>query len=152
MNCIMCDEFKKAENNPFLVYKLETGIVEMAWYQRFKGTALFICSKHVTELYQLPHDFMMKYLEEMALISEAVSKAFNSDKMNYELLSNGVPHLHWHLIPRHDGDSPQKGPIWWVPREEMYSDAVKPTEAELNEMVNKLRHELTIIVNKPESI
>ena len=46
----------------------------------------------------------MKFLEEMSIVAEAVSKAFNADKMNYELLGNGNTHLHWHLFPRKEGD------------------------------------------------
>ena len=32
--------------------------------------------------------------------------------MNYELLGNTVPHLHWHVVPRHDWDLNPKRPIW----------------------------------------
>ena len=46
----------------------------------------------------------MKFLEEMSIVAEAVSKAFNADKMNYELLGNGNTHLHWHLFPRKEGN------------------------------------------------
>ena len=36
----------------------------------------------------------MKFLEEMSLVAEAVSKAFNCEKINYELLGNGDSHMH----------------------------------------------------------
>jgi len=67
--------------------------------------------------------------------------------MNYELLGNGDTHLHWHLFPRRDGDlecygNHGKGPVWWYPREIMYADQNRPSEAELSEIKNKLRHHL----------
>lgn len=46
----------------------------------------------------------MKYLEEMALVAEAVFNVYKPNKMNYELLGNGDSHVHWHLFPRYDGD------------------------------------------------
>jgi diadenosine tetraphosphate (Ap4A) HIT family hydrolase len=32
--------------------------------------------------------------------------------MNYEMLGNQTPHLHWHLIPRYQGDPDAAHPIW----------------------------------------
>jgi diadenosine tetraphosphate (Ap4A) HIT family hydrolase len=48
----------------------------------------------------------------MAVIAEAVFKAFQPRKLNYELLGNGAPHLHWHLFPRHTEDARPRGPVW----------------------------------------
>ena len=83
----------------------------------------------------------------MSIVAEAVSKAFEAEKMNYELLGNGETHLHWHLFPRVNGDIENygnngKGPVWWYPIEKMYSDDNKPTTEELEEMKLKLISEL----------
>ena len=55
-------------------------------------------------LFYLEKEYKMKFLEEMSLVAEAVSKAFHAEKMNYELLGNGDTHIHWHLFPRVSGD------------------------------------------------
>jgi diadenosine tetraphosphate (Ap4A) HIT family hydrolase len=34
--------------------------------------------------------------------------------MNYELLGNQVPHIHWHLVPRLPADPDLRSPIWRV--------------------------------------
>jgi diadenosine tetraphosphate (Ap4A) HIT family hydrolase len=34
--------------------------------------------------------------------------------MNYELLGNQVPHIHWHLIPRLADDPEPRWPVWRV--------------------------------------
>lgn len=115
--------------------------------QHFKGYTLFLCKEHKTELFQLDHSMKMKFLEEMSIVAEAVSKAFHAEKMNYELLGNGDTHLHWHLFPRKEGDIENygnngKGPVWWYPMEKMYSDDNKPSLNELEEMKRKLNAEL----------
>ena len=132
----------KNNENPYFVKELETGYVVLGDHQRFKGYTLFLCKKHVTELHHLDYNFKMKYLEEMSLVAEAVQKVFNAEKMNYELLGNGDTHVHWHLFPRNTGDTPQKGPVWWLPREEMWNEKYRPTDAELAEYKTILLNEI----------
>lgn len=42
---------------------------------------------------------------ELALIGRHIKSAFNADRMNYASLGNVVSQLHWHLIPRYEGDA-----------------------------------------------
>ena len=68
-----------------------------------------------------------------------MAKAFGAEKMNVELLGNGDAHLHWHLFPRRAGDMGTyghhgRGPVWWVPFEEMTDEAVRLQEPELSQM------------------
>ena len=115
--------------------------------QHFKGYTLFLYKDHKIELFHLETIKKMKFLEEMSIVAEAVSKAFNADKMNYELLGNGNTHLHWHLFPRKEGDIENygnrgKGPVWWYPMEKMYSEDNRPSDKELEMMKVKLLNEL----------
>lgn len=84
----------------------------------------------------------MKFLQEMSLVAEAVYQVYQPEKMNYELLGNGDTHLHWHLFPRVTGDTPQKGPVWWLPREEMWNDAYRPTPHQLEEQTKRLKMQI----------
>jgi diadenosine tetraphosphate (Ap4A) HIT family hydrolase len=67
---------------------------------------------HCEELYELSDRDRKSFLEDMSRVALALSVAFNPDKMNYELLGNGMPHLHWHLVPRYKTDSFWGRPIW----------------------------------------
>lgn len=147
--CLICDriEMIKQGTNKYFVTELETGYVVLGDNQHFLGYTLFLCKQHATELYNLEHSFMMKYLEEMALVAQAVQNTFGAKKMNYELLGNGDSHLHWHLFPRNDGDLEEygvngKGPVWWYPPEKMYSDSNKLSDQELERLKNKLLIEI----------
>ena len=102
MNCDMCnviEQIKKGKN-PWFVKELETGYVILGWNQHFYGYSLFICKKHVVELFDLDVDYRMKYMLEMTKVAEAVKNAFGAEKINYECLGNGDIHLHWHIFPR----------------------------------------------------
>ena len=37
MNCIMCENQKNIESDPYFIMELETGYVILGWFQRFLG-------------------------------------------------------------------------------------------------------------------
>ena len=147
-DCLICKRIEMIKNNenPYFVKELETGYVVLGDHQRFEGYTLFLCKEHVTELHHLDRDFKMKYLEEMSLVAEAVQNVFGAEKMNYELLGNGDTHVHWHLFPRNSGDTPLKGPVWWLPKEEMWNDKYRPSKEKLLQYKNHLLREINILL------
>lgn len=147
--CLICERIRMINEgtNPWFVKELETGYVVIGDHQHFKGYTIFLCKEHKTELFQLDRTTRLRFLEEMSIVAEAVANAFGAEKMNYELLGNGDSHLHWHLFPRVSGDlkgygNNGKGPVWWYPREKMYSSENCPSEEALNEMKARLAEEL----------
>lgn len=147
--CFICDRIKMIRDgtNPYFVKELETGYVVIGDNQHFRGYTLFLCKQHKTELFQLDHRTKMRFLEEMSVVAEAAARAFGAEKMNYELLGNGDSHLHWHLFPRVSGDlegygNQGKGPVWWYPREKLYSDSNRPSDEERRELTERLSAEL----------
>lgn len=147
--CLICEriELIKQGKNPHFVKELETGYVVIGDGQYFKGYTLFLAKEHVTELHQMDFETKIKFLEEMSIVQEAVAKAFQAEKMNIELLGNGDAHVHWHLFPRKAGDMKGyghngRGPVWWVPWEEMSSEEYQPKENDLLQLVNRLKEYL----------
>ena len=147
--CLICERIRMINEgtNPWFVKELETGYVVIGDHQHFKGYTIFLCKEHKSELFQLDRATRLRFLEEMSIVAEAVANAFGAEKMNYELLGNGDSHLHWHLFPRVSGDLGEfgnngKGPVWWYPREKMYSSENCPSEDALNEMKARLAEEL----------
>ena len=147
--CLICEriELIKQGKNPHFVKELEAGYVVIGDGQYFKGHTLFLAKEHVTELHQMEYETKIKFLEEMSIVQEAVAKAFQAEKMNIELLGNGDAHVHWHLFPRKAGDMKGyghngRGPVWWVPWEEMSSEEYQPKENDLLQLVNRLKEYL----------
>ena len=147
--CLICEriELIKQGKNPHFVKELETGYVVIGDGQYFKGYTLFLAKEHVTELHQMEYETKTKFLEEMSIVQEAVAKAFQAEKMNIELLGNGDAHVHWHLFPRKAGDMKGfghngRGPVWWVPWEEISSEEYQPKENDLLQLVNRLKEYL----------
>ena len=153
--CLICERIKmiKEGTNPYFVKELETGYVVLGDHQHFKGYTLFLYKEHKTELFDLDEYTKTRFLNEMVLVAKAVSKVFNAEKMNYECLGNGDAHLHWHLFPRRDGDIEKygnngKGPVWWYPKELMYSDENKIKTKDLETFKRSLTTELDKLLSK----
>lgn len=84
----------------------------------------------------------------MSLVAEAVFNVFKPDKMNYELLGNGCPHLHWHLYPRVKGDTPIKSSVYQLPNSVLFDESTRPNEEQRKELIKKIRTEIVRLRSK----
>lgn len=143
-NCLICDRIHMIKEgiNPYFVAELETGYVVIGDHQYFEGYTLFLCKEHKKELHELESEYRQKFLYEMSKVAEAVYRAFKPDKLNYELLGNGDSHMHWHIFPRRLTESTPQYPVWWTPKEIMYSDGARPSDEVLEELKSRLSEEL----------
>jgi diadenosine tetraphosphate (Ap4A) HIT family hydrolase len=116
-DCDLCARIGRSERgeNPFAVVRTVTGYVNLADVQYHEGYTIFVAKRCLNELHELRDHERDLYLHEMALVAGAVFHAFCPRKLNYELLGNGAPHLHWHLFPRHPDDARPRGPVWEDP-------------------------------------
>ena len=86
--------------------------------QFFPGYTLLFTRRHVTELFHLDRSVRSELMEEVSSVAAALHAVFQPDKINYELLGNMVPHIHWHLVPRFSCDPLWPRPIWAEHHEE----------------------------------
>lgn len=108
----MCGKYGAA--GPLLIAELETARAFLHEDQFFPGYVLLVLRRHATELYELEAGERRAHLEEVSRVAQALARAFQPVKMNYELLGNQVPHIHWHLVPRLATDPDLRSPIWRV--------------------------------------
>lgn len=131
--CLICNRIKliREKKNRYFVKELETGYVVLGDYQFYKGYTLFLGKKHVTELHELDDAYRKNFLYEMSLVAKAVYQAFTPEKLNYELLGNAVPHLHWHLFPRYKDDPQPNKPIWAIDKATRCNDSTLASDKDL---------------------
>lgn len=100
-------------------------------YSFIKGYVLFLYKKHCTDLHQIPIIDRQKFLLEMSQVAEATLKATKADRINYELLGNSEPHLHWHLIPRYQTEPEPSRTIWTIDKKIRQGKEYDPSSAEV---------------------
>ena len=124
MNIAACPMCQRRNNDSDLrVIELRHSFVTLNRDQSFPGYTLLFTKRHVTELFHLGAQERSELMDEVSRVAEALYTIFQPDKINYELLGNMVPHIHWHIVPRFVSDPLWPRPIWSEPHEEKFLSA-----------------------------
>ena len=122
-SCPMCSKW--GAEPELRIAELEHSYVTLNRDQFFPGYCFVFAKHHVTELFHLEQPVRSGIMEEVNRVAAALHALFTPTKINYELLGNMVPHMHWHLVPRLTSDPLWPRPIWSEPH-----DPVELTPAE----------------------
>ena len=105
--------------------------------QFFPGWTVVVFQRHTTELFQLAPTERFQLIEEVSRVAKTLVEVYRAKKINYALLGNQLPHIHWHVIPRLADDPAPLEPVWLVPHSPLLL-----TGAALHEAINRLAHPL----------
>ena len=81
----------------------------------FEGWCRVVLHEHVAELTDLDVDQRQAVLAAVIALEEALRAELQPTKMNIAALATGMPHLHFHLIPRFSDDPTFPEPVWLPP-------------------------------------
>jgi diadenosine tetraphosphate (Ap4A) HIT family hydrolase len=112
----MCSRWQ--DDSDLRIIELPHSYVILNRDQFFPGYTLLFTKQHVTELFHLEQGMRGELMEEVNRVAKALYDVFRPAKINYELLGNMVPHMHWHLVPRFASDPLWPRPIWAEPHDE----------------------------------
>ncbi len=116
--CKMCTKW---QDEPDLrIAELELCYVLLNRDQFFPGYSFVFTKNHVTELFHLDLDTRNGVMAEVTMVAATLDRLFRPAKINYELLGNMVPHMHWHIVPRFSDDPLWPRPIWAEPHTELF--------------------------------
>lgn len=124
--CPMCTKW--LDEPDMRIAGLEHTCVLLNRDQFFAGYTFVFTREHVTELFHLEQPVRSRVMEEVNAVASALFSAFHPAKINYELLGNMVPHMHWHLVPRFTADPLWPRPIWSEPHDPLYLSPVRYAE------------------------
>jgi diadenosine tetraphosphate (Ap4A) HIT family hydrolase len=137
----MCRDFGDPARRlqPGWIADLGVSTAVVARNQTFRGYCILVYNRgHAAELYGLAEAERAAFMEDLARIARAIHDAYHPVKINYELLGNLEPHLHWHVIPRRRGDPVDlEYPVWGQAYEQ-----VAATEADYREIALEIREQL----------
>lgn len=123
--CLFC-RIVSGETESAVVYEDDHSLVFLDHRPLFAGHCLVIPRKHIETLADLPVSAVGPFFQTVQLLSRAVESAMAAEgtfvAMNNRV-SQSVPHLHVHVVPRKKKDG-LKGFFWprtkYQSREEMF--------------------------------
>ncbi len=124
MSCALCDTdggLVVARTPRFRVVRVLDEPAHPAFYR-------LIWSDHVAEFSDLAAAERHACMDAVTEIERVLRELLLPTKVNLASLGNVVPHLHWHVIARFDGDAHFPAPIWAAARRDAAPLLARPLE------------------------
>ena len=135
MTCVFC-AIAKGETRAHLVLETEPFVAFLDAKPLFFGHVLVVPRAHVVTLGDVPDEALAPLFREVKRIAVAVERAMGAEgtfvAMNNKV-SQSIPHLHVHVVPRKKGDG-LRGFFW--PRTKY------PSDDEARAVAEKIRAEI----------
>lgn len=128
-DCIFC-QIASGQVQTAMVFADEVSVAFLDRRPLFPGHTLLIPRAHHETLMDLPPDLVGVLFQRARLLAQAIEQALGAEGIFVGInnrISQSVPHLHLHIVPRHKGDG-LKGFFW--PRHQYESDAAMTQTAE----------------------
>lgn len=111
--CPFCAPRPDVNEFSFKVADMSASTLYLDREQIYRGYCILVFRRrHTTGIEQLAEEEYQSFMRDLHCASQAVAKTVKPDHMNYATLGNGIPHLHYHIIPRYKGDPKWGAPVW----------------------------------------
>jgi diadenosine tetraphosphate (Ap4A) HIT family hydrolase len=90
-----------------------------------------IWNAHVAEFSDLSPEDRAACMDAVVRVERVLRQRLWPAKVNIASLGNLVPHLHWHVVPRFEGDAHFPYPIWAPPQRSSDATELARLRAEL---------------------
>jgi diadenosine tetraphosphate (Ap4A) HIT family hydrolase len=121
MRCSLCEVVAQVSRgeHAHAVATLSHCVVILGENQGCRGWCVLVLREHIEHVDELAIPIQQAIFAEVALVARAIRAEFGPIRINYECLGNVVPHVHWHVIPRHADDPTPRQPVWGWSQEEL---------------------------------
>ena len=109
--CPLCDA-----DGGLLVFRNETLRIIQAHEAGFPAFYRVVWNRHVAEFSDLSSTERQVCMHAVVKVEQVLRAELQPAKINLAALGNMVPHLHWHIVARFEGDSHFPAPVWSAPQ------------------------------------
>ncbi len=140
-HCPLCAPRPTADRFKIEIAQLTVSTLYLDRDQQYRGYSVLIFDpRHATGIEQLTPEEHAAFTGDLHRSAKAIYEAFRPDLMNYASLGNGIPHAHWHIIPRYESDPRWGYPVWATAVEELEApQKVLLSDPEYESMVDRVR-------------
>lgn len=101
--------------NPTVICRVSSGWVVLGDVQFLRGYSLLLPDPVVSDLNALPAKQRLDFLQDMAILGDALLEVTGAMRINYEILGNSEAALHAHVFPRYatEPEARRQKPVWF---------------------------------------
>ncbi|HIY17324.1 MAG TPA: HIT family protein [Candidatus Intestinimonas stercorigallinarum] len=116
-NCAYCMEGELVEKFGIKICELPASKVYLFKEQSHLGRVIVAHKEHVSELVELTAEERAAYIEDVSRVASALHAVFHPNKVNYGAYGDTGHHLHFHLVPKYEGQFEWGGTFAMDPRQ-----------------------------------
>ncbi len=139
-DCIFCRIIAERSEEDVTVYEDDAviGLISLHQKPANLGHVLLLPKAHIPAIYQLPQALDVPVMSALRVLARAVKKAFSAEGVhirqnNEAAAGQDVFHLHFHIVPRFNGDGFENGFYEILPLEMRKGLAVRLRDVVLSE-------------------
>ncbi len=135
-NCGYCMRGELLEKFGIFICELEVSSLILFKEQSKPGRCIVAYKDHVSEIVNISDEERNLFFADVNRAAKAIHAAFHPDKLNYGAYGDTGCHLHFHLVPKYEGQDEWGGVFQMNPDKKYLSDA------EYQDMIEKIKANL----------
>ena len=131
-SCYFCDLLKASQDDPTFIAEFENSVAFLNFDQSgYAGQSVLILKQHHEHMHLIPVPLQQAVIPELARLTAAILKALGGFRANHQSLGNQMAHMHWHIVPRYQGDRNAGAAPLHLPFEKWPDDAYRQRAAHI---------------------
>ena len=122
-NCSYCAEGALVEAFGIKICELPASKLYLFKEQSHKGRVIVASKFHVSEMIELSDADRHAFMDDVCHVAKALHAAFQPTKVNYGAYGDTGHHLHFHLVPKYEGEFEFGGTFEMNPKRKTLSAA-----------------------------
>jgi len=135
-NCGYCMRGELLDKFGIFICDLEVSSLILFKEQSKPGRCIVAYKDHVSEIVNISDEERNLFFADVNRAAKAIHAAFHPNKLNYGAYGDTGCHLHFHLVPKYEGQDEWGGVFQMNPDKKYLSDA------EYQEMIEKIKANL----------
>jgi diadenosine tetraphosphate (Ap4A) HIT family hydrolase len=99
--CLYCQKKENLDRLMIKICDLEVSQLFLFKEQSHLGRCNVVYKDHSIEFHELSDEDRNAFMNDVAKVAKAISKAFNPTKINYGAYADTISHIHIHVVPKY---------------------------------------------------
>jgi len=136
VDCLYCQRNELQKSLMIEICDLPASTLFLFKEQSHLGRCVVAYKKHVNELFELTEADRNAFMADVCQAAKAIQTAFSPKKINYGAYSDKLQHLHFHIVPKYEGEFEFGGTF------EMNPQRVFLADSEYGDTISKIKNAL----------